>query len=199
MLHSHLRRNHLCQHLCGSIVLCDTAPPCLVALRHLLNDHSLFFCAAPPCRAHFCAIMLQCPLGLARMCQLLLLLATLLSTLPVSPDKPTGTMPPGTMPPGTMTPDQTLHRSKRGYISRPILPSASSESLYGWDCHSHPHLTKVFSFGRRRRMCPKDDMDAPQLTTAIQTFSVFQYRHTVTRRLLSCSLKVSRLEGRCKF
>ena len=133
--------------------------------------------------------MPQSPLGLARMCQLLLLFATILSTLPDSPDQAPGTMPP----------DQILQRARRGFISRPVLPSASSESLYGWDCHSHPHLTKVFSFGRRRRMCPKNDIDAPQLTTTVQTFSVFQYRHTVTRRLLSCSLKVSRLEGRCKF
>ena len=149
----------------------------------------IFFLRSPPLRTPLCAGMFQSPLDLARMCQLLLLLATLLSTLPDSPDKPTDTLPP----------DRPFHRSKRGYFSRPVLPSASSETLYGWDCLSHPHLTKVFSFGRRRRMCAKDDLDAQQLTTSVQSFSVFQYRHTVTRRLLSCSFKVSRLEGRCKF
>ena len=126
-------------------------------------------------------------LPLPTMCTLVVLFLGLLTTPPDSPNKQT---PPG----ATAT---HLPRDKRAYLSRPTLPSANSERLYGWDCFSHPQQTKVYSFGSRRRVCGDRDKDWQKLKTQVQTFSILQYRKTIPRRLLTCSLKISRIEGRC--
>ena len=128
------------------------------------------------------------PLAMARLCALLLLLLT---TIPDSPAEEDALgLPP---PPHPTSPS----RSRRAYLSRPALSSPASERLYGWNCHSHPQLTKVYSFGRRRRFCRDQDVNEPKLSTKVQTFTIFQYKHTIPRKLLSCALKVSRIEGRC--
>ena len=124
---------------------------------------------------------------LPTMCTLIVLFFGLLTTLPDSPHKQA--------PPGASA--SHLPRQRRAYLSRPTLPSANSERLYGWDCFSHPHQTKVFSFRSRRRVCGGKDKDWQKLKTQVQTFSILQYRKTISRRLLTCSLRISRFEGRC--
>ena len=124
---------------------------------------------------------------LPTMCTLVVLFFGLLTTLPDSPHKQA--------PPGATA--SHLPRQRRAYLSRPTLPSANSEQLYGWDCFSHPHQTKVYSFRSRRRVCGGRDKDWQKLKTQVQTFSILQYRKTISRRLLTCSLRISRFEGRC--
>ena len=132
--------------------------------------------------------MTQYPsLPLPTMCTLVVLFFGLLMTLP---DSPHGQTPPA----ATAT---HLPRQRRAYLSRPTLPSADTEQLYGWDCFSHPHQTKVYSFRSRRRVCGDRDKDWQKLKTQVQTFSILQYRKTISRRLLTCSLRISRFEGRC--
>ena len=128
------------------------------------------------------------PLAMARLCALLILLLT---TIPDSPaEEDAHGLPPHPHP-------ISRSRSRRAFLSRPAFSSPASERLYGWNCHSHPQLTKVYSFGRRRRFCRDQNVDEPKLSTQVQTFTIFQYKHTIPRKLLSCALKVSRIEGRC--
>ena len=143
------------------------------------------FCAAA---SKAFGTMPQChTFPLPTMCTLVVLFFGLLTTLPDSPHKQA--------PPGATA--SHLPRQRRAYLSRPTLPSANSERLYGWDCFSHPHQTKVYSFRSRRRVCGGRDKDWEKLKTQVQTFSILQYRKTISRRLLTCSLRISRFEGRC--
>ena len=92
------------------------------------------FCAAA---SKAFGTMTQChTFPLPTMCTLIVLFFGLLTTLPDSPHHQT---PPG----ATAT---HLPRQRRAYLSRPTLPSADSEQLYGWDCFSHPHQTKGLQF-----------------------------------------------------
>ena len=121
------------------------------------------------------------------------------SAQPVTNDAPphtTGSLPPS--PPAPPSARMTLpRRFKRGYLSRLVPPGAAQESLHAWNCHSHPHLTKVYSFGRRRfDICTEDVTKTTKLTTSRQSFSVYQYKRIIDRPVLGCSAKISRTEVR---
>ena len=176
--------HHLCLHthgrpLCGPPLLCYLTGSRLADFCTVLNPVPL--AAAEP---HLPTTMsLHPPMAMARLCALLILLLT--TTIPDSPAEEDGS---------------DFHpspRSRRAFLSRPSFSSPTSEKLYGWNCHSHPHMTKVYSFGRRRRFCRGKNEDGPKLSTKVQTFTIFQYKHTIPRKLLSCALKISRIEGRC--
>ena len=113
------------------------------------------------------------------------------TTGPLSPSPPA-------LPPAPPSARMTLpRRFKRGYLSRLVPPGAAQESLHAWNCHSHPHLTKVYSFGRRRfDICTEDVTKTTKLTTSRQSFSVYQYKRIIDRPVLGCSAKISRTEVR---